>query len=263
MVARLSIVLFLLLAGGCSKSPQDHAGPATAPWVATSLPADAPAELRAIDTLLQRGAVSADVFALIPSDRLQELSGRFQVSVSTQPEWFIELTRKTPAGATMPYDTRMGLNEKEYHEMLDLMNKSGLQRVTTIQLEIKATGPHIYQLHSDSIPGLAFVTIDLMQARIATPFGVLTEHECGPQSLRTLGGLVGCQWRLKQGDLNQDMDSTLVRFLIGRLGDGRGIVRYEAKQGNVKRHQIKSNFTWLITFPARSPQTSSASTQGE
>jgi hypothetical protein len=131
-------------------------------------------------------------------------------------------------GEPLPYNSKLGLTEKEYAEFLSLGEKRTLGKVKSSILQVR-TNSNSYEFDGGStLPDLTGLKMNLKELTVTTPFAVLKnptaeESKGGP----ALGAFSGYRWDFEQGDLDKG-DETEASFLIGKLKEsGRQFIYYK------------------------------------
>ena len=190
--------------------------------------------------LLPAGEVVADVMALAPSPRLQELTRRFREAVSKDSEWWRGFVAKAPAGQPPPYDPRMGLTEAEYREIQDPANRPRLAKSREVRLTFRPIGERAFEISAPGLPDLDKVTIHFKEDYAETPFGRLSPSKTtyNDDASSPTGRWSGVQWSLDTGSPDRK-SGTVAKLALGQLeSDGRTILYFtaqEAKDGNLVR----------------------------
>jgi hypothetical protein len=180
-----------------------------------------------IEELLPIGKCDVDIMELVYPKRFQELSEKLATAIATNKEWWVEYVKNAKGGEPLPYNSKLGLTEKEYTEFLSLGEKRTLEKVKSSILQVR-TNSNSYEFDGGStLPDLTGLKINLKELTVTTPFTVLKnptaeESKGGP----ALSAFSGYQWNFEQSDLDKG-DETEASFLIGKLKEsGRNFIYY-------------------------------------
>ena len=190
------------------------------------------------------GIVKARVMQLAVSPRAAELTAKFQASVASNKEWWLEYVKGATPGQPLPYNTRMGLTEVEYAEYLQLARAQELTQVGEAPLQFAWPSKEQVVVTSEgALPDFGSLRIDLATDSVETPYGKLTDRsEINNQSPDSpTGPWRGVQW--KRAPTSGDLASGIAaKLALGRLvPSGEGILYFDAKEvvsGSLKRRSL-------------------------
>lgn len=185
-----------------------------------------------VEALIPSDRASVDLMQLVPPPRLVELSQKFKTALQKNSDrtWLTSLIQHTPSGQPLPYDSRLGISQTEYQELLALSQKLIVKKVETSTLQVKHNGKKYIFIGHDSLAKLTGIELDLDRDILKTPHGVATElvevvADADRQHLT--GTWNGVMWKLEQFE-RQTNSKIKVQFSLGRLTQtGRGILQYD------------------------------------
>lgn len=202
--------------------------------------------LPSVEQLLPANGQTVDVMDVVISDRLQQISRKFQAAVQRDPEWFQQLVQRTKPGETLPYDSRMGVTEEEYRELQQLAQQSMLERTGGETILARRDGDRIHFGGRSSLDELNGVVIDLATRTLQTPYGEATFDGLvvASDGQQITGPWDGYSWRLTTG--NPTTGGSQVKLSLGRLVEsGRGLLLYEVKHVD---ENIQKNIRYLLMY---------------
>ena len=102
-----------------------------------------------LNNFLPSGKITVDLMDGVKQNKRQEqLTNKFQEGVQQNYEWFVDYMKDVPSGEPMPYHPNLGLTEKEYKELKDLMND--IELVSSGKTDITITNSNnIIQFDTD------------------------------------------------------------------------------------------------------------------
>ncbi len=187
---------------------------------------------------------------IAPSPRVEELTAKLQSAVSKDPEWWQEYVKHAPAGEALPYDSRMGLSEAEYAELLKSANAPKLRQVEEATLVFRwLSEAEVVVDGQGPLTDLTKIRIDLTSDSVTTDYGVLADRsEVNNTSLDSpTGPWQGVQWKLESG--NAGFTSGVVaKLALGRLVQtGEGLLYFDAKE--IEKGSLTSKSSYILFYP--------------
>jgi hypothetical protein len=217
-------------------------------WVlcAASLSAQTNLSLE-IGKLLPAGKCNVNVMDVAYPKRFLELTGKLQVAIATNRDWWIDAVKRAKPGEPLPYDERLGMTKSEYGEYLSLAEKTTMEKIGSVVIQVE-TNANSYKFDGGSaLPDLTGLEINLSKLTVVTPFAVLTNPSPEASSGGPgLGAFSGYQWYFEGGDTDKG-DITTASFLVGRLKQtGEKFIYY--KGGVTKAYDLVSNVRLVIYY---------------
>tara|TARA_R110002050_G_scaffold300483_1_gene470113 strand:- start:151 stop:864 length:714 start_codon:yes stop_codon:yes gene_type:complete len=118
---------------------------------------------RDVKNLLPEGSMQFEVMDKVrQSPRQIELTQKFQGAIRENYDWFLEYSSNIEPGKPMPYHENLGLTEKEYLELQELMDEIELVSSGTLQYQISYSNNEINLIPKDTAEN-GTVLIDLTQ----------------------------------------------------------------------------------------------------
>ena len=206
---------------------------------------------------LPRGKTTVDIVTDAPNKRFQQLAGTIREAAAKDPTWFQSHIKAVQPGEPLPYDSRLGLSEKEYKEFLELSAKpQRVQKTAEASLTVTQVTRTRYRLDGGpDLPYLTGIEFDVAAQVVRTPFGMCSKMHivnAGP-SQRLTGPFNGYEWTYRKGRLDELADVnkatfTSVQIVLGGFTQAdRGILYYRARDVIVGEYQASPEV--MITFP--------------
>jgi hypothetical protein len=76
-----------------------------------------------IDSFLPEGEKKCEALRVKVNERRDSLFAQMQNGISKDSDWFIEYSSNRESGESLEYDTRLGVSEDEYNELLKLLKE--------------------------------------------------------------------------------------------------------------------------------------------
>ncbi len=115
-----------------------------------------------IKRLLPVGVMTADIMGLgLQTPRQIELMTKFQNGIKENYDWFVDYMKTVPDGEPMPFNSKFGLTESEYTELMDYLNNTELISSGTENIVIKIKNEIIYFKAGGKLSNFDSLTIDL------------------------------------------------------------------------------------------------------
>ena len=197
------------------------------------------------------GEVVADVMTLMAAPRTQELLQRFRDAMSKDPEWFKAYVAASPEGEALPYNSRFGLSEAEYSELLASQQKLTLKKTGEARLKFVPKGDSRILIESPDSPDLNGVEIDFAHDKVLTSYGSLdTRSEIdNSDAASPTGAWAGSQWSVERHD-DAMTQGVIAKIALGRLAaSGRLILYFSAKE--MKEAKLTRRTDLVLYFNAR------------
>jgi hypothetical protein len=178
-----------------------------------------------VESILPQDGASLDVMQPALPGRLEELAGRVQQAVASDPTWFAEQLKKAERGQPLPYDEKLGVTAAEYDEMLALAKTGTMTPVAIARLNLSRTDGRVVFNFGDDFPGMEKVDLDLNSDTVSSPAGVASVRQRIMAREVWPGPWNGVQWSTHSVDDIRAAGG--FKFAIGRMVEsGRGILYY-------------------------------------
>jgi hypothetical protein len=200
-----------------------------------------------VEGLFPASGETMDVLELKYPARMEELFGKLNKAIKKDPEWWQSHVRKATPGSPLPYDERMGMTEKEYEEFLVVGKSATLEKVKSINPEIKYNGQQLEIHFGKDLPGLEKVVVDLDKDIVTTPMGAANERSTieATDGQKVTGPWDGVQWMLQEVDRKAGKQ-TVITVAFGKLKkSGRGLLYFDFKQSG---KNAKPPFFYVLQY---------------
>ena len=198
--------------------------------------------------LMPAGIIQAEILQMMGPPRMMTLSAKLQDAAKANPEWWrAHLARATP-GQPLPYDTRMGITESEYRELLASADSMAMRPSGAASIQIEET-PTGWRLGPETtIAELRGVEVDTVADVAKTSFGALeTRSVVAPSDAqRVIGRWTGVQWRREE--ISPDgRTGVSARLAVGKLeASGQTLLFLDGKQ--VQNGQASSRALTMVMW---------------
>lgn len=210
---------------------------AASAWYVSSLPA---------------GKIKVDVMEAVSSPRATELTAKLQSTVQADREQWLADVRKDQPEERLEWNERFGLTREERDELHRLGSEVTFVKTGEAEIEfVRASDGRVMLQPDSSLSELSGIVIDVENDFVDTPFGRATEHSDVTAGQEQSGGGTwnGVQWTLDAPGETPSTGTT-IQLAIGHLVfDGRGILKYEAKQ--VEDGKMPRRAGRVIVFPLK------------
>ena len=178
-----------------------------------------------VESILPQDGASLDVLQPALPGRLEELAGRVQQAVASDPTWFAEHLKKAERGQPLPYDEKLGVTAAEYDELLALTKTGTMTPVAIAALSLSRTDGRVVFNFGEDFPGMERVELDLNSDTVSAPAGVASVRKRIIAREVWPGPWNGFQW--SSHGVEDIRAAGGFKFAIGRMVEnGRGILYY-------------------------------------
>lgn len=183
------------------------------------------------DYLTPNVAVKGEIVAVVPPEEIEEYIAKVDKVRVSDPEWFVEYSKKALPGIPLPYHEKLGLSEAEYEEYLKLWDKREMkvlpQGELIVRLEKKGDKWRIRATGQAS--DLTTMFYDPKADTFTTTSGVLKRIEDIDADKRSiLGAWTGKEWKM---EIDDGFGITKENLAVGKLSDGSyGLLVYRIQE---------------------------------
>lgn len=200
---------------------------------------------------VSEGRFAVDVMELSTAPRFAELALRMKAAIQRDPEWFqMHVQTRSAPGMPLPYDSRFGISEAEYGELLNAGTQASYQKSGEAVLVVTATERGTYVLDGGrQMSDLTGIELDFANDRVVTQYGVLdARSDLDAPDTTALGAWKGVQW--KKHSANQ-LAVLSTDFALGRLHDsGRGVLLYDVKKVQADGSRVRIDLVLTYELPS-------------
>ncbi|WP_158806761.1 hypothetical protein [Beijerinckia sp. L45] len=194
--------------------------------------------------LPKSGTIKGHVVVLEVAKEDQAISKQFQLAVQNNMDWFKHYVTNNKAGEPLPYNSKMGVTEAQYTQLLHM--KPSLIEKAAIDITVNR-GPDGRVAFVSSDPAAASLqgTTFPPDGKLAqTPFGTLTVYNAIHQKDENapFGVWDGAEWAKVAAD---GADEPSVKIAFGkREPSGQGLFYYQVSPTKEKPEQ-----SLVVTYP--------------
>lgn len=175
--------------------------------------------------LPKSGILQGQVMELVTPADIALIAKKLEDAARRDPVWFTEQVKKTPQGAPMAYDPRMGVTKEEYVRFGQAKHLMTMRPSGSVTVKIATDAKGKKQFAADGrAKALNGISLPPDQAYVETPFGQLSTvsriSQKDPKS--PLGRWSGVQWK------KSEIGAPVVALAVGRREDtGEGVIYYK------------------------------------
>jgi len=200
-----------------------------------------------LSSLITEGPVKLDVMKIVPSNRATVLRVKMELALVENRDWYLQYAKSAKPGEPLPYDSRFGVTEAEYAEMLEEHKKNALVKDSSIDARI-VIQHNIARIESDKPLGesLLKLRINLANNELTSIDGKVgaATYTSNDAADTPVGPWQGYSWKVK----NQNEDfSNASRFsleILRRKQNGRVI--WVFSDSKLVDREVERNYS--VTF---------------
>lgn len=200
--------------------------------------------------LVPQDRLVATVMEFTTSPRHAEIISRMKAAMQQDPDWAMGYIRThSESGQPLPYNSKFGVSESEYQEILSSVSQVKYQAISEAELCFAPTKYGTFVIDGGrDLPELTGIEVDLTNDRIITQYGVLDEKDfIDAPDTTALGAWQGIQWKKVQLTRASCLSTD---FTIGRLRQsGQWLLLYDVKEFDADGTRVRINR--VLTFDAK------------
>lgn len=194
--------------------------------------------------LPKSGTIKGHVVELEVAKEDQAISKQFQLAVQNNMDWFKHYVTNNKAGEPLPYNSKMGVTEAQYTQLLHM--KPAIKEKAPIEITVRrgSDGSIAFASSDPAASSLQGTTFPPDEKVVETPFGKLAIYNAIHQKDENapFGVWNGAEWA-KVGDAGSDQPSVKVAF-GKRDPSGEGLFYYQVAPTKEKPEQ-----SLVVTYP--------------